>query len=206
MRSLLLLSLTILAIIIVTAAISKNFSFHLHHYQIGLLIFAFTVNGNLSRYSMVLQALGFGLFINGVSVWGPGSFFDAQSVASVPSFGSVKWTTSKMSYNYYNRSSLVKSVNLVWSNQITQSVAPQPYAVYMNSLLVLQANITSSATVDFPNTASVRKYYFQVKDLVSGAWSTVLTVSSTNRTPNPNSNSNSNHNPNSNSNHNPNWG
>lgn len=99
-----ILIMSIYFIIVAQASQKGLLSFHFHHYFIGLILCI--LGRGQGKYSIILQAIGLALFVEGLSVWDTDPMFD-QTKSSVLGY---QWSDNNLYYPTYDQNPIVTRI------------------------------------------------------------------------------------------------
>jgi len=138
----------VIGVVFVGLAVRNHLEFHLHHYMVAILLFPITRFN--TRSSAFLQALLFGLFINGGARWGFASMFVQKSYPAAPG------PNTYLSITSYEPPVL----NLAWN-----ASCPNTYSVFMNDYEVYRG-VETSTNITLPVADLL--YHFCVRCATGG--------------------------------------
>jgi len=156
--------LVIIVMVSVTLAMSANFEFHLHHWAFAFVLLPATRGGK--RATMFIQALLFGLYVNGVAEWGAASIWEEK--ASVTSVADIdKWAPTWNGVTTYANTNA--TIKLSWSPpaNVVVPVGNFPYRLTMNEVEILKDFSDGNMTVTLPITGDEDYLLFQIENLES---------------------------------------
>jgi hypothetical protein len=156
-----IMSMSLIAYLVTLGEVSNPpLSFHLHHFIVGLLLCL--LGRGQKKYSIVVQAIGWGLFVEGLAHYGLGPFFD-ETLVRRPEIVSQIFDSSSKAIDSEN---LVMQESPIWTAAEFQNdkvflswSMPSRLALDPACLAMLNGSIPDLDEVNYTSSATQEQFY-----------------------------------------------